>query len=120
MAGQVEQIRELRFTRPVVPEPVSQARVAELLQGSLDHSFPEEMESRRGRAWAAIGVIPPGTDLRRAIVDAYGRPLVDAVDAVSAALSTADLARMNEQVSLERRRPADVARDWLEEHGLVG
>jgi len=58
--------------------------------------------------------------LRRAIVDAYGRPLVDLVDAVSAALTTADLARMNEQVSLERRRPADVARDWLEEHGLVG
>ncbi len=69
VAGQVEEIRELRFVRPVVPEAVSQAGVAQLLQGSLDHSFPEEMESRRGKAWAAIGVIPPGTDLRQAIVD---------------------------------------------------
>jgi osmoprotectant transport system substrate-binding protein len=58
--------------------------------------------------------------LRRAIVVAYGDGVVDTLNAVSANLTTADLARMNEEVYLDRRHPADVARDWLEENGLVG
>jgi osmoprotectant transport system substrate-binding protein len=58
--------------------------------------------------------------LRRSVVQAYGDRVVATLNAVSAQLTTADLATMNEQVSLDRRQPADVARDWLREHGLVG
>jgi osmoprotectant transport system substrate-binding protein len=58
--------------------------------------------------------------LRRAVVAAYGDRVVEVLDAVSAQLTTSDLADMNQHVSLDGRSPADVARAWLEEHGLVG
>jgi osmoprotectant transport system substrate-binding protein len=48
-----------------------------------------------------------------------GSPEVaEALNAVSAALTTEDLAAMNSQVDGERQTPADVAQQWLTEQGL--
>ena len=41
-------------------------------------------------------------------------------NAISARLTTEGLQRLNRQVGVEKRDPADVARDWVEEQGLVG
>src|SRR5438477_554377 len=68
VAGQVEAERGLRFRRPVSPEPVSHQRLVELLQAGLNQEYPADMEQRKGRAWATIGAVPPGTDLRQAIL----------------------------------------------------
>jgi len=57
--------------------------------------------------------------LRQAVIDAYGPDVIDVLDAVSAALTTTGLIRMNERV-LDGEHPGAVAREWLERHGLVG
>ena len=46
--------------------------------------------------------------------------LVDALESVSAVLTTEDLAQLNLQVDGERRLPEDVAAAYLEEQGLIG
>ncbi|MFW5420018.1 ABC transporter substrate-binding protein [Nocardiopsis sp. CNT-189] len=43
----------------------------------------------------------------------------EALNAVSAELTTDDLAALNERVSIEHESPADVAADWLQEKGLA-
>jgi osmoprotectant transport system substrate-binding protein len=58
--------------------------------------------------------------VRRSVLGMYGATLVDVLNSVSARLTTADLAHMNELVSLARSSPSTVASDWLTEHGLVG
>ncbi|MGK5531656.1 ABC transporter substrate-binding protein [Streptomyces sp. URMC 129] len=42
-----------------------------------------------------------------------------ALDRLTAELTTEDLIELNRQVDAERRKPEDVARDYLEEHGLL-
>lgn len=44
----------------------------------------------------------------------------DALNAISARLTTEGLQRLNRQVGVEKRDPDDVAREWVERHGLVG
>ncbi|MGF1663702.1 MAG: ABC transporter substrate-binding protein [Kineosporiaceae bacterium] len=51
---------------------------------------------------------------------AADQELVDALNALSAALTTEDLAQLNLEVDGERQQPADVAQAYLEEQGLVG
>ena len=55
-----------------------------------------------------------------ALIEAYGQDLVDALDALSAAITTEDLIAWNVETDLEFREPADVAREWLEAEGLLG
>lgn len=43
----------------------------------------------------------------------------DALNTVSAALTTEELTELNERVSIEEENAADVAEDWLEEQGLA-
>jgi hypothetical protein len=64
---EVEQVRGLDYLHPVAIDPETHAQLVQGLDDSFDHSFPEGMLDRRSRAWATIGVIPPGTSLR----DAY-------------------------------------------------
>lgn len=54
------------------------------------------------------------------LVEAYGQELVDAIDALSARITTADLIAWNVETDLEFREPADVAREWLEAQDLLG
>jgi osmoprotectant transport system substrate-binding protein len=51
---------------------------------------------------------------------AADQALVDALNSLSATLTTEDLAQLNLQVDGERQQPADVAQAYLEEQGLVG
>lgn len=46
-------------------------------------------------------------------------PLVEALDAVSAALTTDDLIAMNRQADVERQNPEQVAQEYAEENGLT-
>jgi hypothetical protein len=67
VADQVEQVRGLQFKQPVAAEAVSQSKIAKLLQEGLDEGFPKDEAARTGQAWTAIGVIPEGVDLRKAV-----------------------------------------------------
>jgi hypothetical protein len=69
VADEVAQVRELEFKRPVAAEAVSPSKIAKLLQEGLDEGFPKDEATRTGRAWAAIGVIPEGVNLRKAVED---------------------------------------------------
>jgi hypothetical protein len=83
VADDVQAFRALRFTAPVSPEPVSHERLVELLNASLDHSFPRAMEARRGQAWATIGAVPEGTDLGQAYRDFAGSQIIGFYDTLS-------------------------------------
>lgn len=54
------------------------------------------------------------------VLKAHGPGLASAVDAVSATLTTIAMRQMNKAVDLDKRRPADVAREFLRSQGLVG
>lgn len=44
----------------------------------------------------------------------------DALDAISARLTTAELQQLNRRVGVDKRDPGDVAAEWVEAQGLVG
>lgn len=50
---------------------------------------------------------------------AANQPAVAAIDSVQAALTTADLARLDQQVDRDQRAPGQVAASWLRSKGLV-
>ena len=54
------------------------------------------------------------------LIEAYGQALVDALDALSARITTEDLIAWNVETDLRFREPVDVAREWLEAQGLLG
>ena len=56
--------------------------------------------------------------IRNEKVERYGDRLRNALDAVSAALTTAELRELNAAVDVEGRPVGAVASAWLEEHGL--
>lgn len=64
---QVEQLRGLSFTQPVTVDAVTHAELVRGLEKSFDTSFPQALYERRSLAWQTIGVIPQGTDIRRAL-----------------------------------------------------
>jgi osmoprotectant transport system substrate-binding protein len=46
--------------------------------------------------------------------------VAEALNGLADVLTTEDLATLNAQVDAERQQPADVARAYLEEQGLIG
>jgi osmoprotectant transport system substrate-binding protein len=68
------------------------------------------------RLQPADNVVPV---LRRELLDAYGPPLVNLVNAVSAQLTTVELTRLNLQVA-DGRPAADAAAGWLRAHSIIG
>ncbi|MFV2121058.1 ABC transporter substrate-binding protein [Streptomyces sp. Act-28] len=52
--------------------------------------------------------------------DAGSPGIAAALDKITKALTTADLVELNRKVDAERAKPADVARGYLEEKGLIG
>ena len=66
---QVADLRHLSFASPVTVEPVSKERMAALVREQAEAQLPMDLLRRRGLAWQAIGVLPPGTDLPKALVD---------------------------------------------------
>jgi hypothetical protein len=69
VADEVEQVRGLQFKRAVAAEAVSQKEIGKMLHEGLDQGFPQDEAARTSQAWAAIGVIPKGIDLRKAVED---------------------------------------------------
>lgn len=57
--------------------------------------------------------------LRVALADAYGEALQDAVDELSAMLTTEDLIGWNVATDIDKEESADVAQAWLEDKGLI-
>ncbi len=57
--------------------------------------------------------------VRTEIVRRYGQRFIDALNAVSALLTTPDLVALNRQATLGGRPAADVAHQWLASHHLV-
>ncbi len=54
------------------------------------------------------------------LVAAYDEALVEAINALSARITTEDLVAWNVATDLDFREPIDVAREWLEAQGLLG
>jgi len=57
--------------------------------------------------------------LRSELVDAYGEELRDAIDELSALLTTDDLIAWNVRTDIDKEEPADVATAWLRDKGLI-
>ena len=57
--------------------------------------------------------------LRSDVAEAYGDELADAVNELSAQLTTEDLVAWNVATDVDKEEPADVAEKWLEESGLL-
>jgi len=57
--------------------------------------------------------------IRTAIVDEYGNDLVNALNAVTAKLTTESLAEMNAAFQVEQRSAAAIAREWLVENDFL-
>lgn len=57
--------------------------------------------------------------VRKALADEYGSKLRDAVDALTAKLTTADLIAWNKATDINKEEPADVAKAWLTDKGLL-
>jgi osmoprotectant transport system substrate-binding protein len=57
--------------------------------------------------------------LRADLAAEYGDELRDAIDELSALLTTEDLIAWNVRTDIDKDEPADVAEDWLEEKGLL-
>jgi osmoprotectant transport system substrate-binding protein len=53
------------------------------------------------------------------VLEAYGDVLSEALDTLSAAITTEDLLEWNVQTDLEQRESDDVAAEWLEAEGLL-
>ena len=83
VSREVEEIRGLRLKRPVAPEAITRRELAAALRSGLSRSFPRAMQRRRGRAWIAMGAIPPGTDLHRALVDYVASHVIGFYDTLS-------------------------------------
>ena len=61
---QVEQVRGLRYDDPVAIEPLTASQMATQVSRAFDSTVPKQLDARRSLAWAAIGVIPPGNEIR--------------------------------------------------------
>jgi osmoprotectant transport system substrate-binding protein len=68
------------------------------------------------RLQPADNVVPV---LRREVVDAYGPPLVQLLNAVSAPLTTTELTKLNVRVA-SGAPAAEAAEAWLRAHGIIG
>lgn len=57
--------------------------------------------------------------MRQELVDAYGTDLVDLLDRLSAAITTAELSDLNRQYGIEAVDADELARQWLEANGFA-
>jgi hypothetical protein len=84
--GQVQEIRGLEFTERVPVDAASRDDLVKGLIQSFDTSYPARMYDRRSRAWQTIGVVPPGTSIRRSIERFAGSQVIGYYDPLSGQL----------------------------------
>jgi osmoprotectant transport system substrate-binding protein len=123
----LEDVYKLRFARfePMPSRDVTAAALdtGEIDVGMIDTTDPNLLKPGADlvqladdkRLQPADNVVPV---VRREILDAYGPRLVRLVNAVSAVLTTADLASLNRQVA-DGQPAAVVATSWLRAHTII-
>ena len=121
----LEAVYKLRFARfeamPSRDVTAAALQTGEIDVGMIDTTDPNLAKSDlvqladNRRLQPADNVVPV---LRREVVDAYGPPLVRLLNAVSAQLTTAELARLNLQVA-DGQAPAAAAAGWLRAHAII-
>ena len=67
VAREVQEVRGLKFKRPIAPRAVSREEMNRLLDDGFDEGLPRGRARRLERAWVTIGAVPAGTDLRDAL-----------------------------------------------------
>jgi hypothetical protein len=65
--GQVEEVRELEFLRPVAVQAITDEEMDRRLEDYFAEYYPREFYDRRTAAWRTIGVIPQDADLHAAL-----------------------------------------------------
>jgi hypothetical protein len=68
LVARVERARERTFLRPVAARSVAPAELHALLARELDRAVPAELLAREQELAAAVGLLPPGIDLRTALL----------------------------------------------------
>ena len=123
----LEDVYKLQFARfePMPSRDVTAAALGtgEIDVGMIDTTDPNLLKPGADlvqladdkRLQPADNVVPV---VRRAIVDAYGPPLVRLLNAISAQLTTPELIKLNLQV-YQGRPAADAASGWLRTHTII-
>jgi osmoprotectant transport system substrate-binding protein len=121
----LEDVYKLRFKRfeamPSRSVTAAALQTGEIDVGMIDTTDPNLAKSDLiqladdKRLQPADNVVPV---VRREIVDAYGPPLVRLLNAVSAQLTTPELAKLNLQVT-DGQPAADAAAGWLRAHTII-
>jgi hypothetical protein len=75
-----EQLRGLRFERPVQLVRVEARRIPELMRAQIALAFPPEKARAYAQAYAAIGLLPAGLDLFEMLVGFYSDQLAGLYD----------------------------------------
>jgi hypothetical protein len=79
----VEQIRGLRFTRSVPVHAVTHDELVRGLRQTFDASYPAALYRRKSLAWATIGAIPAGTQIRTELESFASSQVIGYYDEVS-------------------------------------
>jgi osmoprotectant transport system substrate-binding protein len=121
----LEDVYKLRFKRfeamPSRAVTAAALQTGEIDVGMIDTTDPNLANSDLiqladdKRLQPADNVVPV---VRRVVLDAYGPPLVRLLNAVSAQLTTPELAKLNLQVA-DGRPAAEVAAGWLRAHTII-
>jgi hypothetical protein len=81
--GQVEDIRGLEFMRRVPVDAVTHGELVSGLERAFDSIYPTAFLRRRSLAWATMGAIPPGTQIRQQLEAFAGSQVIGYYDEVS-------------------------------------
>jgi osmoprotectant transport system substrate-binding protein len=121
----LEDVYKLRFKRfeamPSRSVTAAALQTGEIDVGMIDTTDPNLAKSDLiqladdKRLQPADNIVPV---IRREVLDAYGPPLVSLVNAVSAQLTTPELAKLNLQVA-NGQAAADAASGWLRAHTII-
>ncbi|WP_324274592.1 ABC transporter substrate-binding protein [Blastococcus brunescens] len=115
----LEEVYGLEFAE-VLAMPTRAATVEALLAGHIQVGLLETTDARLALAPVMLLVDDRGLQprenvvpmVRRAVADRFGPQLTDALDQVSALLTTGDLVQLNRAVELEGLSPEEAARRW--------
>ena len=104
--------------------PTGDTTVEDLLAGTVNVANVYTADPRTQTEDLVVLEDPKGLFLASHVVPVVGASLADRVaatlNAVSAALTPADLVALNVQSTVDQRSSADIAAQWLAERGLLG
>jgi hypothetical protein len=80
IARRVETLRHLRFRHPVRPLDVTPAEARRDGVGDLDRTYPPDRRRADEETLELLGLLPPGSDLRALLGDAFGEQVAGYYD----------------------------------------